>query len=131
MTKAQKDKIKYMRECNIGYAQIAKEIGATINSVKSYCHRQGLNTEALISKGDCCKNCGKVITEKSKTRPRKFCSVQCKTAWWNLHRRDRQSDNIVEFTCSVCGKHFKDYAHTERKFCSLACYRMRGEDDGN
>ena len=131
MTTTQKETIQRMRLQRIGYTQIAKEVGLTVNTVKMYCYRNGLNTEALIKNAALCKNCGKVITEKSKTRPRVFCSEECKRAWWNAHRKERKNDNIVEYACTTCGKHFFDYAHSNRKFCSLACYRNRGEADAS
>lgn len=129
MTTTQKETIQRMRQQRLGYTQIAKEVDLPLNTVKSYCFRNGLHTEVLINNSDLCKNCGKVITQKSKTRPRVFCSQECKCTWWNSHRKERKNDNIVEYTCAVCGKTFLDYAHSNRKYCSLACYRKRGDAD--
>jgi len=129
MTTAQKQAIQEMRHRQLGYAEIAKELGLSANTVKSYCFRNGLNNEALASRSDICRNCGKLITEKSKTRPRKFCCIQCKRAWWNAHRYDRVSQNQTVYTCATCGKTFTDYSNAHRKFCSQTCYRERSAHD--
>ena len=130
MTTTQKETIKQLREQHIGYTEISKAVGLPVNTIKSYCYRQGLHTEALLTNADVCKCCGKVIKVKSKTRPRIFCSDKCKNDWWYRNREVRKNENIVEYTCGSCGKRFTDYVHAERKFCSLACYRSRGEIDG-
>lgn len=126
MNALQKEQIHKMRLQFIGYADIAKELGLSANTVKSYCFRHDLHTEALFNNADRCKNCGKVITNKSKTRPRKFCCDACKRIWWNAHRYERSNENIIECTCVACGKTFKDYVKARRKFCSVDCYRERG-----
>ena len=125
----QKQAIREMRLKKLGYTEIANSLGLSANTVKSYCFRNGLNTEALVEGGEKCKGCGKVIKQKSKTRPRVFCCEKCKRDWWNRHRFERKSKKITEHTCSVCGSVFLDYNTTNRKFCSQACYRKRGEAD--
>jgi len=125
MTTTQKDSIRQMRLQNISYAEIANKLGLPTNTIKSYCLRNGLNREALMSSATICRNCGKVITEESKTRPRKFCSTECKRTWWNAHRYERQSDKISTIACASCGKQFIAYGNAHRKFCSQKCYRER------
>lgn len=127
MNTAQKQAIHEMRHQQLGYTQIAKELDLSVNTVKSYCFRNGLSTDALVSNATLCRNCGKVITEKSRTRPRKFCCPQCKRAWWNAHRCERASSKLTTYVCETCGKSFSDYGNTHRKFCSQACYRERGD----
>ena len=114
--------IKQRRLCNIDYADIAKELGMTTNAVRVYCHRHGLSEIALKKIEDGCKNCGCTITNKSKTRPRKFCSDACKRTWWNAHRVDRRSPNTEAYTCGICGKKFYDYISANRKYCSQTCF---------
>ena len=126
MTSTQKEKIHKLRLQFMSYSQIAKEVDLPLNTIKSYCFRNNLHTEALMNSGDRCKNCRKIITKKSKTRPRKFCGDACKRAWWNAHRYERSNENIIECTCVACGKTFRDYVKSNRKFCSLECYRERG-----
>lgn len=129
MNAMQKEAIRQMRYQQLGYAQIARELGLPVNTVKSHCFRNGLTPDGLRATLAFCQHCGKPITEKSKTRPRKFCSIGCKTAWWNLHRYERQSDKLTNYVCSVCGKTFTDYGSNNRRFCSQDCYQKRGGHD--
>lgn len=131
MTATQKEIIHRLRQQGKGYAEISKVLGLPAATIKTYCYRNRLHTEVLTTKFGVCKNCGKAITEKSKTRPRVFCSDTCKCSWWNAHRRERNNDNIIEYTCEICGKHFFDYANANRKFCSLSCYRNRGDENAS
>lgn len=130
MNTTQKETIRKMRYMKLGYSHIAKELGLSVNTVKSYCFRNGLNTEALKDNIKLCKNCGQLITKSSKTRPRKFCCDKCKQAWWNKHRYERENENITVYSCVICGKEFSDYGNTHRKYCSQACYQKRGTTDG-
>ena len=131
MTAEQKKLILKMRTDFCGYTQISEATGLSVSSVKSYCYRHGLNTEALKASGGFCRLCGKPITKPSRTRPRKFCSDACKSAWWNRHRFDHAgSSAIVQFSCRVCGKQFRDYGSANRKYCSQVCYQKRGGVDG-
>ena len=43
MTLEQKSKIARMREQNLGYAYIAKEMGLSVNTIKAYCRRNDLS----------------------------------------------------------------------------------------
>lgn len=47
MTKEEKIQIEDYRRKGIGYKQIAKELGISPNSVKSYCRRNKLQNEDL------------------------------------------------------------------------------------
>ena len=131
MNLTQKETIINMREKRMTYAAIAQETGLSINTVKSICYRNGVakakEEEPLVP---CCKNCGEPITEKSKQRPRLFCSDQCKQTWWNKHRKERNSSSIVPHVCATCGKTFNDYSGANRKYCSQACFRERNKHDG-
>ncbi|WP_405352446.1 RNA polymerase subunit sigma-70 [Ruminococcus sp.] len=130
MTKSQKETILTMRRALCSYTQIAEMTGLSVGAIKSYCYRHGLNTESLKSSRGFCKNCGKPILNPSKTRPRKFCSDACKTAWWNFHRYDhKNSSSIKQFKCNVCGKEFADFSSTQRKYCSRTCYQKRGSQN--
>lgn len=126
MTATQKEAIKEMRYKQMSYAQIADHLCLSVNTVKSYCFRNGLNPEALNATHSRCQYCGKLITSPLKTRPRKFCCEQCKITWWNRHRRDRRNINVRDYTCVVCGKTFSDYTSVGRKYCSRTCYENRG-----
>ena len=74
-----------------------------------------------------CKNCGGIIYNQSGVKPRLFCSNHCKQAWWNKHRHERESENILSHVCQTCGKAFNDYGRANRKYCSQACYWKRNK----
>ncbi len=125
MTNEQKIQIKLMREKLCGYAEISKALGLSLNSVKSYCLRNHLNTEALTKNAKRCKNCGKPIVAVSKTKPRIFCCDKCKLTWWKEHKNQNHSRFITEHICQTCGNVFNDYASANRKYCSEKCYQRR------
>lgn len=129
MTKGEKEGIISMRKSNLSYAEISEKTGFSVSAIKTFCHRQGL-TATTHKPGVNCKNCGKLITKKSKQRPRLFCSDQCKQTWWNKHRKERNSSSIVPHVCATCGKTFNDYSGANRKYCSQACFRERNKHDG-
>lgn len=126
MTKLQKEQIHHLRQKLTPYSQIAGLLGLSMNTVKSYCYRHGLNTETLNSINGYCQQCGKPLIS-AKTKPRRFCSTACKTAFWNGHRRERASNQITMHACLVCGENFSDYHSVGRKYCSQACYQKRGQ----
>lgn len=49
MTKSQKEIILTMRHALCSYTQIAEKTGLSVGAIKSYCYRNGLNTESLKS----------------------------------------------------------------------------------
>ena len=78
MTNEQKLQIAAYRKTGMGYKQIAKELDLSVNSVKSYCRRNGLSSEALEQSllETACENCGKSIEQK--LRQAFFCVWECK-----------------------------------------------------
>jgi len=129
MTDLQKDQIITMRKQKMKYADIAQTLGIPVNTIKTFCRRNGMTAELAPAK-PVCKNCGSPLTHTPKARPRLFCSDHCKQAWWNKHRHERVSAKIVPHTCPTCGKLFADYSGANRKYCSQECYRERGVADG-
>lgn len=125
MTNEQKITIKTMREKLCSYAEIAEKLRISVNSVKSYCLRNHLNTEVLVKNAKKCKNCGKPIVVDSRTKPRVFCSNECKVYWWKNHKSADNSNFVQEHTCTTCGKSFSAYTTANRKYCSLQCYQRR------
>ena len=125
MTNEQKITIKKMREKLCSYAEIATLLGLSLNSVKSYCLRNHLNTEAITQNAKRCKYCGKPIIEPCKTKPRVFCNNTCKISWWKENKSHDHSRLVKENICLTCGKHFNDYASANRKYCSAECYQRR------
>ena len=49
MTLEQKNQIARMREQNLGYAYIAKEMGISVNTIKAYCRRNDLSGNRSLS----------------------------------------------------------------------------------
>ena len=129
MTEKQMSQIVEMRKNNITYAAIAEETGIPIGSIKTFCRREGMTTKKTPTVPTC-KYCGAVLRSTPHSRPRLFCSDKCKQTWWNHHRGDRVSSKMLPHTCSTCGNVFMDYAGANRKYCSQACYRDRGQGDG-
>ena len=125
MTNEQKRIITRMREKLCSYAEIADALGLPFNSVKSFCFRNDLTTEALTKEAKVCKNCGKPIVSKSKTKPRIFCCDACKLAWWKKHKTEHTSSFLVEVSCPTCGASFTAYKSSKRKYCSEQCYQRR------
>ena len=124
MTHEEKVRVRELRQLNMSYSNIARETGLSINTIKSFCSRNGM---VISQKNECkCLSCGKTL-RKSKYKPRKFCSDSCRNTWWNKRRYLRRNDKIEEYTCVVCGRKFYDYKSEGRKYCSQECYQKRGE----
>lgn len=50
MNSAQKEQIISMRKQNITYAVISEKIGVSVGTIKSFCHRNGITSEEVLSK---------------------------------------------------------------------------------
>lgn len=131
MTAEQKSIIKNMRRKMHSYTEIADVTGLSINTIKSYCYRNGLNTDELLKNGTTCKNCGTTIMKQSKTKPRVFCCDDCKLDWWKKHKTEHNSNFIRNYTCPTCGKTFSDYNSAKRVYCSEKCYQRRNSNGQN
>ena len=71
MTHEEKVRVRELRQLNMSYSNIARETGLSINTIKSFCSRNGM---VISQKNECkCLSCGKTL-RKSKYKPRKFCS---------------------------------------------------------
>jgi len=78
-----------------------------------------------------CPQCGALLTQTPGRKRVKFCSDNCRTAWWNAHPEKVNRKAVYHFTCAHCGKPFTAYGNTQRKYCSHACYiadRYKGGD---
>ena len=134
MTSFQKENVRRMRSEGVSYAKIAASLGLSENTVKSYCKRNNIRVEYTLTKmelpdaepetesSDLCKNCGKPIEHKPGIKPRKFCSDQCRTAWWNSHLDQVSRKSVYHLICAACGKPFDSYGNKNRKYCTHACY---------
>ncbi len=115
MNKHQKDQITAMRKKGCTYANIAKDTGISINTIKSFCLRNPLTKNDVIS----CKNCGAQIFRQEHHRSRQFCSDKCRVAYWRKLHPERTAYSL---TCKNCGTSFKSKGNRQQKYCSHGCY---------
>jgi hypothetical protein len=126
MKDIQKTQIVNMRACGKSYTSIANALGISVNTVKSYCRRNGLDgiaSSASAVGAKChayCIQCGALLVQTKGAKAKRFCSDKCRTAWWNAHPDKLKPAR--EFVCGTCGKTFKSYGKRERKYCSRSCY---------
>lgn len=129
MTDAQKISIEEMRKNGLGYGRIAQTLGISLNTVKSFCRRNGINGNtssetavALTGETTYCENCGREIQQIAKRKKKRFCSDKCRNAWWNSHLDQVKRKAVYDFRCLHCGKEFHIYGDKRRKYCSHDCY---------
>ena len=133
VTPAQERLIRQARQQGAGYRTIAAAIGLDRDAVRYYCKRHGLDADLKAERGEanpnapnagCCPNCGGVVAQPRRGRPRKFCSDTCRRAWWSKHSQDtlRGDRALYSRSCRHCGKTFTAYGNDHRRYCSHACY---------
>ena len=127
MTTEQKNRVTALRKAGIGYTKIAREVGISENTVKSYCRRNGLaSAPAQPSENEPreknCQMCGKPFMQYPGCREKKFCSAECRNKFWNIHIGDEKRKKMETYTCPNCGKTFYAYPGKLRKYCSHGCY---------
>ena len=128
MNDKQKEKIKNMRIEGKSYLQIASILSINENTIKAFCRRNKLassedpkpDSEKEIYTN--CKHCGKKLNHGTKGQPKKFCSEECRRAWWKANNSELTKKAYYTFRCTECGKEFKSYGNKNRKFCSHDCY---------
>ena len=120
MTNGEKMLIAQQIKQGLGYSEIARKLDMSVNTVKSYCQRNGLKradvTEALAN--DACKRCGCELVHTPGRKKKQFCSDACRLCWWHAHREMGQNARTV--LCASCGKAF--VTDRMQKYCSRACY---------
>ena len=128
MTDHQKAQIIKLRAAGDGYGKIAKSLGISLNTVKSFCRRNDISNSsvepALAYTGETtyCENCGQPIRQIEKQKKKRFCCDKCRNAWWNSHLDQVERKAVYHFKCLHCGKEFHVYGDKRRKYCSHACY---------
>jgi endogenous inhibitor of DNA gyrase (YacG/DUF329 family) len=115
MTVEQKELIAKLRTAGISYGRIAADLELSKSTVKSYCQRNNIIMNA-------CKNCDKPIVQSEGHKKKKFCSAECRIAWWKANPTALDKKAVYDFTCAACGKNFTAYGNKSRKYCSHACY---------
>ncbi|MBQ0027341.1 MAG: sigma-70 family RNA polymerase sigma factor [Lachnospiraceae bacterium] len=119
------------------YKEIADELGLSLNTVKSYCHRHDLGDERIkgpkTSRNEeiklrppkeprptigFCKDCGTAFMQPKRGNLRKYCSSLC------AHRQHLYNPRTYTLKfCEVCGKPIKQIDSAKpRKYCSNECY---------
>lgn len=125
MNLAQKQQTELLRNQGFGYKKIAKHLGVSVDAVKYHCKKAGLNG-VMASSNDRpinrCRECLKPLQQKEKMKPLKFCSSDCRNAWWKKNRKKAIKKCGKTIQCLNCGKEFQAYEHEKRKFCSHDCY---------
>ena len=124
MTNLEKHKIMTLREKGYGYVKIAKELGISVNTVKSFCRRNITHKveSELTGETTSCENCGQEIRQIAKQKRKRFCCDKCRNIWWNSHLGQVKRKAVYHFTCPQCGKDFSIYGDKRRKYCSHECY---------
>ena len=131
MTIIQKRQVAHLREKGESYAAIAAVIGASENTVKSYCRRNGLGSEAVAQRKQAsgkacgyCGYCGEPLHHTPGAKKKRFCSDHCRMRWWAKHPEAIHRKAIYHFTCPTCGNPFESYGIAHRQYCSRACYGL-------
>ena len=128
MTGEQKQQIYMLRKKGLPFADIAGRLGLPRNTVKTFCWRNGLSdTEMKKPQGNrgfkgFCKQCGKTLEQKSKSRPKKFCCDKCRSAWWSENFLQLNRLTLLTLKCESCGAEFSCYPSQRKRFYSHACY---------
>lgn len=127
MTREEKQNIQEMRQQGLSYTQIADSLGLSVGTVKSYCWRNNLSDNASKDtenedNKDKCKQCGRLLEQTPKSKPKSFCNDRCRHAWWSAHRDRLNRKAIYQMSCGSCGKPFDSYGNQTRKYCCHACY---------
>ena len=125
MTNEQRSTIMRLRSEGCKYTAIAEAVALSINTVKSYCRRQNINTTAVATlvESDVThyKECGKPLERKDGKKPRKFCSDNCRHAWWKEHPNEVNMKAFYTKACAHCGRSYTVYGRPHSKFCCHAC----------
>jgi len=134
MTKKEKECVRFLRGEGYGYLAIAPRLGISLNTVKSFCRRNGLGGIAEKPDRQTCRQCGKPLAQEPKRPARKYCSEACRRIWWKEHSHLVNKKAFYSLTCAHCGKEFQSYGNQKRKYCSHPCYIAarfgKAENDG-
>jgi len=127
VTREEKQNIQEMRQQGLSYTKIADSLGLSVGTVKSYCWRNSLSDNAskdTENEGnkEKCKQCGRLLEQTPKSKPKSFCDDRCRHAWWSAHRDRLNRKAIYKMSCANCGRPFDSYGNQTRKYCCHACY---------
>lgn len=140
LTQYQQRQIREARLRGAGYRAIANVFGLDRDVVRNFCVRQGLDSGATekttAPRLATCISCGRSLKQPHTGRPRKFCSVECRRAWWSSHRDaiEKSESAMYSTVCAACGTVFVAYGNRHRKYCCPECYyrdRFGSRDDNS
>lgn len=127
LTETQQTEIRRLQVEGLGYLKIAKQMELSVNTVRSFCDRNGINGVARKKDGmQPCKCCGNPVQQNPGRKEKRFCSDKCRMKWWSDHRDKVNQKAVYTFTCAHCGKNFSAYGNDHRKYCSHDCYIAAG-----
>ena len=122
VTNAEMNYIIRHRRAGKGCAEIARTLGLSANTVKSFCRRNSIVPDEQASPTDSaetkCLQCGKAVIRSPHRKAKRFCSDACRLTWWHSHRD--LARNALERRCRYCGMVF--HSVREQKYCSRRCY---------
>ena len=122
MTNAERDYIIRYRQAGKSCAEIARVLGLSVNTVKSFCQRNRIapstRAELPTLSEMVCLCCGEKMELQTHRKPKRFCSDACRLHWWHAHRD--MEKNAIDRRCFSCGRVFR--SSREQKYCSHACY---------
>ncbi|MDR1422897.1 MAG: helix-turn-helix domain-containing protein [Coriobacteriales bacterium] len=124
MTQLSIKEISRMRAEGLSYAKIASALGASANTIKSICQRNGLGGRTAAPEKDLavCEQCDLPIVQRPGRKRRRFCSDSCRLAWGKDHPEQISRKAVYTLVCTHCGGSFDSYGNKARKFCFHACY---------
>ena len=133
MNELQKAEITRLRKQGEGYRIIANNLGLSRDIVRNFCKKHGLdglgtevtkNIELKQQAGILCSYCNKPLKQHKHGRQRRFCSDECRRAWWkeNADKGNRKETAMYKAKCAYCGTEFESYGNKNRKYCSHDCY---------
>lgn len=90
MTDQEKKQIAIYRNQGLSYTAISKMMEISVNSIKTYCKRNGLGGVRAFDKSSninacACENCGVPVIQNPGRKKKRFCCDKCRNAWWNSH----------------------------------------------
>lgn len=118
MTDKDKERIFELYKMGYGHKKISSILNLNANTVKS-CVRRIPKSKIEIC---VCEECGKPITQTPHKKPKRFCSDDCRFAWWAKHKDLSNRPSSKVFICKYCGKEFLDNEKRERTYCSKSCF---------
>lgn len=123
------ERIKSMRMSGLSYSKIAEILNLSVNTVKSFCRRENISIVesvhsdvAIDNDRNVCSNCYEILEQNPKRKQKRFCSDQCRMAWWKANRNTVKQSAWYETKCGFCRRSFHSYGNRLRKYCSHSCY---------